>query len=373
MNTGEVRVHGALYVSGEPLTNKPVELEIQIVSLQSKKISFQTTKKGEFSFLINVPENMSDDVKKATLIFKSIISENIYYESKESIQISERDVDIKNLEMRITTQYLIATGNIDFDRISILNKLYNVQSIEFLRLKNDMNVLTIGCGIGLLEQSVARLVGEKGKVLAVDKSIDQINLAQKQGKIDNLEFRQLDMNQIDTLTDKYDRIHVRFVLSHMPWQVIEKMLPILLKKLSPEGALVLEEITTLETLNCGSQYQKGYELWKKAFYEQFELQGSDPKPGKRLLDYFNQLGCEVISNSHQPIMHTKHEKSILRLGIISLEKIFLEKGKLTKEEIEEWKSHLEDLEQDETSLPRYVEVTQLFITKAKRDSSIYPY
>lgn len=70
-------------------------------------------------------------------------------------------------------KYLLSTGESDYDRLSILSKLYNPLALYFLTdsgLKPGMTVLEIGCGSGHMACDIAKLVGPKGKVIAIDSS-----------------------------------------------------------------------------------------------------------------------------------------------------------------------------------------------------------
>ncbi len=78
-----------------------------------------------------------------------------------------------------THSYLISTGEIDLERLTILNELYNPSSLDFMKIEPGMKILTLGCGIGLLEIQMAKQVGMQGKVLATDISPLQLAIASK--------------------------------------------------------------------------------------------------------------------------------------------------------------------------------------------------
>lgn len=267
-----------------------------------------------------------------------------------------------------THSYLIATGEIDGERLAILNELYNPSSLSFLNITSGMHILTVGCGIGLLEIDMAKEVGQEGSILATDISPLQLEIAEnikRHHAIVNLNFQKLDIAHIDQLSEQFDRIHCRFVLSHLPWNSIEYLLPLLLSKLNSTGALIIEEISSLDSLIC-EPYSEEYEMWKSYAKKQFQAQGSDPAPGKRILEYLTIQGYNFTYQTHQPVLKQAREKTILALGIRSITQGLINKKIATPQEILETIARLKNLEQNAAVFPRYFEVSQFFIKAPNR-------
>jgi ubiquinone/menaquinone biosynthesis C-methylase UbiE len=259
--------------------------------------------------------------------------------------------------------YALVQGWEDQERLSILNDLYNPSSLPLLSLSPGMRVLTIGCGTGILELEIAKKIGSTGTVLATDVSSEQLKIAEKncQNKaVHNLKFLQMNVFDIDQILGSFDRIHCRFVLSHLPWEKVMQILPILYSKLTPGGLLVLEEIATLESLAC-HPCDPGYDKWKECIQKQFVLQKSDPSAGKKIYQYLSDEGYEVSYFSHQPSLVTQREKTILSLGVGSVSKKLLENQLISEEEIEEMLLLLHELEQNIAKTPSYCEVSQMVI------------
>jgi hypothetical protein len=131
--------------------------------------------------------------------------------------------------------------------------------------------------------------------------------------------------------------------------------------LTSEGLLVLEEITTLDSLACEPLSDPGYEKWKSCIQTQFVLQKSDTSAVKNIYQYLNERGFEVSYSSHQPKLATKREKTILSLGVRSVSKKLLENELISPQEIEEMLSLLHKLEQDMAKIPYYCEVSQIVV------------
>ena len=102
--------------------------------------------------------------------------------------------------MKNSPGYIIATGNRDHFRLSILNRLYNPGALAYMRrrgLRSGMKVLEIGCGTGEMAIELAKVVGSKGFVFALDNSDAQLEIAKKnqtQAAVENIKFLHLDLN-----------------------------------------------------------------------------------------------------------------------------------------------------------------------------------
>ncbi len=263
----------------------------------------------------------------------------------------------------VFSQYAIATGDRDRERLHILNDLYNSSSLSLLELEPGLKVLTVGCGVGLLEVDIAKKIGPVGRVLGTDKSGEQLKIAEQNGKgLENLQFSQIDIEDTWQLTEKFDRIHCRFVLSHYPIEKGERVIPILFELLAPGGLLVLEEIATLGSLYCEPPHA-GYDRWVEVFEKQFAVQHSVYSPGERIADFLQNQGFSFSARSHQPVLKNHREKTQLLLGVRSLQERLISAGAYTSAEIEEIASLLEQLERDPSAFPRYCEAKQIVIRR----------
>ncbi|MBP9842331.1 MAG: class I SAM-dependent methyltransferase [Simkaniaceae bacterium] len=261
------------------------------------------------------------------------------------------------------SSYALSTGEQDRERLIILNELYNPSTLSRLEITPGLRILTIGCGIALLELELAQQVGPQGSILATDISSDQLLIAEQTAlaaNIKNLQFMQLNVEDAGQIPGVFDRIHCRFVLSHLPLGVVEQVIPVLYGLLAPEGILVLEEIANLNSLTCEPQHI-GYDKWKCIVQKQFAAQQSDVSPAERILEFLKKRGYVVFSYSYHPILHSQREKMILSLGVISVRDHLLKQGTVSSNEIEETIPLLEQLEQDLTILPRYCESSQIVV------------
>jgi ubiquinone/menaquinone biosynthesis C-methylase UbiE len=144
--------------------------------------------------------------------------------------------------------YILKTGRKGFDRLSIVNKMYNFESMSFLQglnIKKGSFVIDVGCGIGIMSQNLAKLVGPEGSVIAIDQSSEQIELAKKLAKkkgIKNIEFIIDSAENLPSYNISADAIYSRLVLVHQ--KKPDFLFDCLLETLKIGGIVVCEEPIT---------------------------------------------------------------------------------------------------------------------------------
>src|SRR4030095_2248997 len=80
----------------------------------------------------------------------------------------------------IKGDYVLATGGAAANRLRILHNTYGPGAkvlLERAGIKQGMRVADIGCGVGMVTQLLAEMVGPTGEVVGVDFSADQLKQA----------------------------------------------------------------------------------------------------------------------------------------------------------------------------------------------------
>ncbi len=262
--------------------------------------------------------------------------------------------------------YMIATGERDKERLTILNEIYNSFSLRFFKncnIQKGVRVLELGCGIGIASQMYASEVGKEGFVLATDISEQQLQVARtllpKEG-ISNLEFRRLSAFEIDGLNEQFDVVCTRFLLVHLqdPEKVIQKVKKII----KPGGKLIIEDITANHTFFC-SPHTEGMDILRHIDKLQCEVQQSNDEYFAFLPTLLEKEGFTILSTQkvHPKLDNPRKRKSIL-FHLSSLKEALLGTGKIMEKEYNHMFQKVLELEQNSSIEIFYYEFGQLCAT-----------
>jgi SAM-dependent methyltransferase len=149
-------------------------------------------------------------------------------------------------------------------------------------LPKNSNILDVGCGGGIK----TRYILSKGyRAMGIDFSDKMIEIAQRENP--KVEFKVLDIYDIDTLEETFDGIFVQAVLLHIPKARVLEVLTKMKKKLNPNGLLYIavkgiRDDGIEEDVKIENDY--GYEY--ERFFSYFSL--------SELKGYLEQLGLTVV-------------------------------------------------------------------------------
>lgn len=184
-------------------------------------------------------------------------------------------------------------------RLSTLNTLLNVRSLDALRLRGDERVLDVGSGLGQLSRAMARALGPGGTVVAVERDPKQLAEALRQaasaGEEGWVDWRQGDAVELPLAEEEwgtFDLVHSRFVLEHVknPLAVVCSMV----RAARPGGRVVLED-DDHDLLRLWPEVPEFDTLWR-AYVEVYDRLGNDPYVGRRLTALLRQAGAEPTRN-----------------------------------------------------------------------------
>jgi ubiquinone/menaquinone biosynthesis C-methylase UbiE len=119
------------------------------------------------------------------------------------------------------SEYVLQVGDKGFDRLKFLNDIFGPYSRDFLAragLAEGNCVLELGCGTGCMTSWLAKTVGHRGRVIAVDARKEQIELAQKavrQAGCENVEFVCSTVESMDLPEGTIDIAYSRLLLMHL--------------------------------------------------------------------------------------------------------------------------------------------------------------
>lgn len=163
------------------------------------------------------------------------------------------------------------------------------QLLERVGIAPGMRVLELGCGTGAMTFWLARQVGPKGVVVALDRSTEalaSISARAAEAGLDNIVCQQADLEQGMPELQAVDLVHGRFVLMHLRHSA--SLLCRLFDAMSPGAVLALEEPAI-----SAFRSQADRQLWQPCvdLYRRYcEVQHIDPNYGGRLLNHVSQAG-----------------------------------------------------------------------------------
>src|SRR5215204_3091341 len=116
--------------------------------------------------------------------------------------------------------YVLATGSAAAHRLRILHSIYEPGARRVLTqagIKPGMRVADLGCGVGMVTQLLAELVGPTGKVVGVDYSAAQVVQAREllPRNLTNVHFISASATDTGLTRESFDLVYCRFLLIHL--------------------------------------------------------------------------------------------------------------------------------------------------------------
>ena len=249
--------------------------------------------------------------------------------------------------------YVLATGSLDYQRLTLLSRLYNPGGLHFMKqagLKAGMKVLEVGCGTGHMAVDLAKIVGAAGMVIASDNSEAQLAIARdtiEQSGFKNVQTLSLDLkSDLPKYQGQFDFIYGRWVIE---WNrdAAARILQELYQALKPGGILVYESID-VEDSGVSSYPDRSvlqrYDLLSKKVWEHNHMEFGFIKRAYFLL---KEWGAEAVNMGvNQAVLKTAEEKIVMRLGMLSAE-AFLKQGIQTDQEFDEVVQDFKTMEESE--------------------------
>jgi ubiquinone/menaquinone biosynthesis C-methylase UbiE len=227
-------------------------------------------------------------------------------------------------------RYEYEVGEKGQEGLDILDVMFNQNTQNQIRqagLTPEMRVLDIGCGRGAMSIWLANEVGNKGSVLAIDNSENQIKatIALLRGKQPpSLSFKVFSAHDIHKLNQSFDMVYCRFILHHVqhPTDVIQKVYDLL-----PQGGIfVAEEGLVSAAFSYPLISGWGEERLKYPLPNETE-EHRDGNFGMKLFHQMSMVGFKIKSATlYQPLLYTQEQKKLLLQSLDSYKQWNLDHG-----------------------------------------------
>ncbi len=199
------------------------------------------------------------------------------------------------------SHYVHGTHPAEQARLGILNEILNQRELLELNLRPGDRVLEMGAGTGICARAMARAVGPDGRVVAVERSEEQLMTALRQS-VELGELGLLDLREGDALKPplepeewgSFDLAHCRFLLEHLPDPAA--VVRTLVRTVRPGGRIVLAD-DDHELLRLWPEPEGFQDLWR-IYWRTYEARGNDPLVGRKLVQLLHGAGAQPTRNTY---------------------------------------------------------------------------
>ena len=193
--------------------------------------------------------------------------------------------------------YILGTDRAELYRLGLQHQVWSTEarrSWEIADFGPGQTILDLGCGPGFCSTELAYMVGEEGKIIAVDKSPGYIahlkSLTELQGL--NIECHSLDFHELTLEPNSIDGVYCRWALAWV--DDVDTIIESLCKALRPGGAMVFQEYYDWKTLQTNPE-NADFLKAKAAVLQSFEDSPGDINIGRDLPLILEENGLEIVS------------------------------------------------------------------------------
>jgi ubiquinone/menaquinone biosynthesis C-methylase UbiE len=260
-------------------------------------------------------------------------------------------------------EYVLQVGKKGFDRLRFLNEIFGKHSRNFVTrtgIGTGATVLELGCGTGSMTTWLAETVGTTGRVIAVDISEKQIEIARsavEEARFGNVEFVCSPVETLEIAEESVDLVYSRFLLMHLkdPLCVLKK-----LRKYLKQGGIIASEEPHTSSLET-SPRNKNLQSLNDLFVKLGALQGLDFNIGERLLPLLRSAGYSDLNACFvQPVISLSKASEFVLMGAIEIAPIAVKCGLVSEREAERVIGELDEHNIDMDSYYTFPRQAQVF-------------
>ena len=198
--------------------------------------------------------------------------------------------------MKENESYILGTDEEELFRLGVQHQVWAEEAQTGWRLanfKSGQTILDLGCGPGYCSTELAFLVGQKGEILALDKSKSYIAHLRKISAIQNLNIEAIasDFDDMKLAPLSIDGMFCRWALAWSPHPEI--ILSKVFEALKPGGKMVIHEYydwSTLQTEPKKKALSKGIAMALKSFKDS----EAEIDIGRQLPRVLAELGMKIV-------------------------------------------------------------------------------
>jgi len=230
----------------------------------------------------------------------------------------------------------------ELERLRTIEQVFDPLSHRRLQatgIAPNWQCLEVGAGAGSIAHWMAAVVGQHGKVTAID--VDTRFLANI--KLSNVEVIEADIRHFE-VNASFDLVHARYVLIHLPdFQVALLRMIDLLK---PGGWLVIEEpdFSAARAIAGKETACQSVNRVNRAIWQMFTDRGMDYALGVKLPAICQQLGLQQLSVENDAPLSQGGSgvAKVMRMSTEQLAQKYIATGEASHQDIEQYCQFAED-------------------------------
>lgn len=231
----------------------------------------------------------------------------------------------------------------ELERLRAIEQVFDPVSrkrIQATGITTNWRCLEVGAGAGSIMQWMAAVVGQGGKVTAVD--VDTSFIANI--KLSNVEVLKADIRDFPLENASFDLVHTRYVLIHLPdFQVALSRMINLLK---PGGWLVIEEpdFSAARAIVGKETACQSVNRINRAILQMFANRGIDYALGVKLPAICQEFGLQQLSVENDTPLSKGGSgvATIMKMSTEQLAEKYIATGEATPQDIEQYCQFAED-------------------------------
>lgn len=194
-------------------------------------------------------------------------------------------------------EYILGTEKEELYRLGLQHQVWSSEASQAwfdAGFKEGMTLLDLGCGPGFCTTELGFIVGEKGKVIGVDKSQNFIKYIQNMNASLglNLDLRCIDLADLELEANSLDGMYCRWVLAWM--EGVDLICKKVYDALKPGGKIVIHEYFDWSTFQFSPE-PPALRRALKGCLDSWNAMEGNLNIGKEIAPILSSLGMKIVS------------------------------------------------------------------------------
>lgn len=211
-------------------------------------------------------------------------------------------------------------------------------TLETLSVEPGQHVLDVGCGSGFLTYELAKLVGDKGEVAAIDKSEAMIEATlERCAGMQQVSAQTADIGSLPFEENQFNAVTCTQVLLYV--EDVNKAISELVRVTKTGGRVAI-----LETDWRGAIMHSNHPEISDAIFAAWDKSVPSPNLPRRLSSLMREAGLEVTHSEAIPLLNTEFDPNNFSVSSLNwLSGNAYKQGSISKEQSAEWRDDLAEL------------------------------